>query len=242
MKRMILGVAAALMLSAGPAVADGLPSKGSIKAAPAAAGPNWNGFYVGVGIGAGAVVHDVSVEQKDKYCNWWKCSPWYESSSSIDGIGGEGIFGTVTLGYDRVVRPGWVAGVFADYDFSDISTDISVNGVSGSLDHTYSWAVGARLGFLTNPSTLLYGTAGYAQAEFDFGGGSSPTFDGYFVGAGIETFLRDNWTLRLEYRYTQLSEENIFTDDKGLHRTQIDFEPSMHTARVVLSYKFGHRD
>jgi len=46
MKRLILGVAAALLLSAGPAIADGMPTKGSIKSAPAAAGPNWNGFYL----------------------------------------------------------------------------------------------------------------------------------------------------------------------------------------------------
>src|SRR5262245_13900100 len=59
MMRLILGVATALLLSAGPAAADGLPSKGQVRA-PVAAGPNWNGFYVGLGIGAGAVVHDLS--------------------------------------------------------------------------------------------------------------------------------------------------------------------------------------
>src|SRR5262245_30331128 len=50
MKRLILGVAAALLLSTGPAAADGLPSKGRAAAPVASAGPNWNGFYLGVGI------------------------------------------------------------------------------------------------------------------------------------------------------------------------------------------------
>jgi|SRR5262245_32391726 outer membrane immunogenic protein len=232
MMRLVLGVAAALTLSAGPAVADGMPTKGSIKAAPVAAGPNWNGFYVGVGIGAGAVVHDVDITEKKRPCDYEYCPPSKENSFSLDGLGGEGLFGTVTLGYDRVIRPGWVGGVFADYDFSDISTDSDI----GSIDHSYSWAIGARLGFLTNPGTLIYGTVGYTQAEFDISGLGSQTHDGYFVGAGIETFLRDNWTLKLEYRYSDFGSETVF-DDRFV---RVELDPSIHTARLVLSYKFGH--
>jgi outer membrane immunogenic protein len=228
MKRLILGVAAALMLSAGPAAADGMRTKGSIKSAPAAAGPNWNGFYVGAGFGVGAVVHDVSVSERN-YEPYGDES--YRSVFGFDGIGGEGAFGTVSLGYDRVIRPGWVGGVFVDYDFSGISTDSDI----GSIDHDSSWALGARLGVLANPSTLLYATGGYTQAEFDISGLGSQTYDGYFVGAGVETFLHQNWTLKLEYRFSQFGDETILDD--GI---KVDLEPSIHTARVVLSYKFGH--
>jgi outer membrane immunogenic protein len=225
MKRLILGVAAALGLSAGQAAADGLPSKGHVRAPVTEAGPNWNGFYVGVGIGAGAVVHDVDVRVGDR-------DKPKEELFSLDGIGGEGIFGSVTLGYDRVIRPGWVAGVFTDVDFSGISSDVA----GADIDHDYSWSVGGRLGFLTSPSTLVYGTAGYTRAEFDVSGLGSETFDGYFVGAGIETFLRDNWTLKLEYRYSDFGSETVF--DVGFLSVELD--PSIHTARLVLSYKFGH--
>jgi outer membrane immunogenic protein len=233
MKRLILGVAAALILSAGQAAADGLPSKGHVKSAAAEAAPNWNGFYLGVGIGAGAFRADkpVSIEG-------------YELANTE--FGGEGVFGTVTVGYDRVIRPGWVAGVFADYDFgSSMSSDSDLLLIGPfSIDHNFSWAIGARLGFLTNPGTLLYGTVGYTQAEFEPsarylpGFFKSPTFDGYFVGAGVETFLRDNWTLKLEYRYSKFDDETIFSYD-GL---KADLDPSTHTARLVLSYKFDHRD
>jgi outer membrane immunogenic protein len=246
MMRLILGVAAALILSAGQAAADGLPSKGSVRAAPeAAAAPNWNGFYVGVGIGAGAVVHDVSVSA---YRDYEDIKPESLDGGGgtlfgIDGIGGEGVFGTVTVGYDRVIRPGWVAGVFADYDFgSNISTDVSFLGARASIDHDHSWSIGGRLGFLTSPSTLVYGTAGYTQAEFDYFGVLSKTFNGYFVGAGIESFLRDNWTLKLEYRFSQFNSETLDSGYYGGYVFRVDDEPSMHTARLVLSYKFGHRD
>ncbi|MFL5007274.1 MAG: outer membrane protein, partial [Microvirga sp.] len=222
MKRLFVGVAAAFMLMTGQAAAEGLAPPSRI-AAPGPIGPNWNGFYVGAGIGAGAVVHDYTVDCY--YCG--------HARSETTDFGGEGVFGTVTVGYDRVIRPGWVAGAFADYDFgSTISTEIS----GDSIDHNHSWSVGGRLGFLSSPSTLIYGTAGYTQAEFDFGA-TSKTFDGYFVGAGIETFLRQNWTLKLEYRFSQFDEQTIF-DTR--YCDEFD-EASMHTARLVLSYKFGHR-
>jgi outer membrane immunogenic protein len=241
MKRLVLGVAAALMLTAGQAAADGLPSKGRVKA-PEAATPTWSGFYVGVGVGAGAVVHDLTVTQQD-YCGYDSycpalSAPSYGNSFNFDGIGGEGIFGTIAIGYDHVIRPGWVGGVFADYDFSGISTDISLNGEGLSLDHTSSWSVGGRLGVLVNPTTLLYGAAGYTQAEFDFGPLGSPTFSGYFVGAGIETFLRQSLTLKLEYRFSQFDSENLLE----VYGTRVDLEPSMHSARLVLSYKLPHHD
>src|SRR5687768_13277781 len=132
MKRYFGGVAAAFMLfTAGQAAAEGLPPTSRI-AAPVPVGPNWNGFYLGVGIGAGSVVHDLSASCTNEYC-------WGSTTDTLNfnGIGGEGVFGTVTVGYDRVIRPGWVAGVFADYDFgSNISADISISGLgSASLDH-----------------------------------------------------------------------------------------------------------
>jgi outer membrane immunogenic protein len=234
MKRLILGVAAALLLSASPAVADGLPSKGSIKAAPAAAGPNWNGFYAGVGIGAGALVADKPVTGHH-YDYEEDVLQSYRIGSTE--FGGEGAFGIVTIGYDRVLRPGWVGGVFADFDFgSSISSEVNFFSRSASIDQNHSWAIGARLGFLTSPGTLIYGNVGYTQTDLDIFDFGSETFDGYFVGAGIETFLRDNWTLKLEYRYSDFGEETVF--DGRFASAELD--PSTHTARLVLSYKFGH--
>jgi outer membrane immunogenic protein len=240
MKRLLVGVAAAFILTAGQAAAEGLAPPSRI-AAPGPIGPNWNGFYVGVGIGAGALVAEKSLYkqlcERDGYCGPWVPSEVVPVSTT--DYGGEGIFGTVALGFDRVIRPGWVAGAFVDYDFG---STISSGSGSFSIDHNYSWAVGGRLGFLANPSTLIYGTAGYTQAEFETSPQSfkSPTFAGYFVGAGIETFLRENWTLKLEYRYSDFGSETIneLEDcwDKGS-----DLDPSTHTARLVLSYRFGHR-
>jgi len=247
MKRAILGVAAVLILGAAPALADGLPSKGRIKQTESAPAPSWTGFYIGGGIGAGAVVHDLSASERlveIPEAALAKPDGGEHNVLNLDGVGGEGIFGTVIIGYDRLIRPGWVAGVFADFDFSGISTDLNVpHRFSASLDHQNTWSVGARLGMLTSPTTLWYATAGYTQAEFDVSsskniyGLSSPTFQGYFVGGGVESILHGNWSLRLEYRFSQFDSETIYND--GL---RVDLEPSMHTARLLLTYKFGDRD
>lgn len=217
MKQLTLGVMAALMLSAGQAAADGLPSRGHIRGpAIEGAAPNWNGLYLGVGIGAGAASF---VEDDD------------------DPVNGHGAFGTVTVGYDREIRPGVVAGVFADFDYSGITAP-NADDRTG-LQH--AWSIGGRLGYLENPATLMYATGGYTQARSDLGFGNiggAHTFDGYFVGAGVETFLRQNWTLKLEYRLSH-TQGTLPHEGQG-HSHDYDIEE--HSGRLVLSYRFGQRD
>jgi outer membrane immunogenic protein len=218
---------------------------------------------------------------------------------NFDGIGGEGVFGTIQAGYDWHVKPRVVFGLFGDFDFSAISTefdfDAGIDGNnflsgSGELDMNWMWTLGARLGFLATPDTLVYLLAGYTQADFDdpsfsasmnpeyaegyFNGnkgmlasvrvgGEGPSFDdpnvdldtfsGFTVGVGMETRLDHNWGLKLEYRFTQLQAEEVFSLSGGWESgcnspcsdfnqvgVSADLEPSIHTGRVVLTYRFNH--
>ena len=232
-----------------------------------------------------------------------KCSEpnWAGAGNpNFDGIGGEGIFGTLQAGYDWHVKPRVVFGLFGDFDFSAISTefdfDAGINGDnflsgSGELDMNWMWTIGARLGFLATPDTLVYLLAGYTQADFDDpsfsasmneeyarrhfkgheeiltsfnvgGDGLSfddptvdlDTFSGFTVGVGMETRLDHNWGLKLEYRFTQLQAEEVFSwtgefpsacdecrsyaehNEVGI---TADLEPSIHTGRVALTYRFN---
>jgi outer membrane immunogenic protein len=236
MKKILLGVAVAIALGAGTAAADGIDRRPSPIAAPQPIyAPTWSGFYIGAGIGAGAVVHDLDISADGG------------SLLNFNGIGGEGIFGTAIIGADWQIGSKAVVGVFADYDFSDISTDLTVlDGLfRASIDHNNSWSVGARLGWLATPSTLIYALGGYTEAEFEASArtdgvnlfSADKTFSGYFVGAGIDTRLgATNWFARLEYRYTEFDSESIFSVDDVLN---VDIEPSMHTGRLTLTYKFN---
>jgi outer membrane immunogenic protein len=206
MKRMVAGFALALALSGSAAFADGM-----VKAGPAYSAPTWSGFYIGAGAGGAAVVYDVDL--------------------GLGNFGGEGFFGTVTVGYDHQINSRWVVGIFADYDFgSNIKAD-SIFGVTGELKNT--WAVGGRLGVQTSPTTLWYGTAGYTQAEVDLNIPIGvPTFSGYFLGLGAESQLGGGWSVKGEYRFSQFDSEDIIG---------VDVEPTIHSFRAVLSYKFGDR-
>ncbi len=195
MKKIVLGSIAALCLLTAPALADGYARRPAPGLPIYDATPSWSGFYLGAGIGAGALVDDVTFGL-----------PAVGSVNS-DGIGGQGIFGTALLGYDHQFGA-FVLGVFADYDFSGISSDFSALGLfNASLDHNHSWAAGARFGFLSSPRSLWYGTAGYTQAEFGIsssvGSFDLGEFGGYFVGVGVESQIGGGWAIRGEYRFSQ---------------------------------------
>jgi outer membrane immunogenic protein len=215
MKKLILAVAGAMSLLSSAALADGMGSKGAVACCDAAR--PWTGFYVGIGGGVGSGVGKLSGE-----------------GESFDGLGAEGVFGTVMVGYDRMLTSRIVAGVFADYDFvSNVSTDFPFG---ASIEQKNTWSVGARLGMLTSPTTLWYGTAGYSHTEFDFKGASLslPDFNGYFLGAGVESQLQGGWGVRAEYRFTQYGSEEIFPG--------LSAEPSTHAGRIALTYKWGREE
>jgi outer membrane immunogenic protein len=210
MYKTMLALIGGLTLLSGAAVADGMASRKAAACCDAAR--PWTGFYIGIGAGAGAVVTELS-----------------DGFDSFNGIGSEGVFGTVVVGYDRQLTSRIVGGIFADYDFaSNASTDF--DGIS--IDQKNTFSIGARLGVLTSPTTLWYGTAGYTQTEFDLRG--LPDFKGYFVGGGVESQLVGGWNLRAEYRFSQFDSERIFEE--------LSAEPSSHTARVALTYKWGREE
>jgi len=287
MRKLLLGAVAAAYLGAGGTAL----ANGSLKDIPEPLPPviTWTGFYIGGGIGAGAVVHELDANAfADKYyyeggCSLHSVCESYSSSDLIsenlldaslnfDGIGGEGVFGTLQIGYDWQFDTRGVFGFFADADLSGIETDLDFSASSGGetflsgdgeVDMDWMWTIGARLGYLATPDTLIYFLIGYTQAEFDdpslninFGDSSETfstsldTFSGVSVGLGMETRLDANWGLKLEYRFTQLSDEQLFSISENDYNDEYqyeyveygasaDLEPSIHTARVLLTYRFN---
>lgn len=205
---------------------------------------NWTGVSVGVGIGAGAAVHDLTIVPTVPV-------PF---SAGFDGIGGEGVLGTVSLGADYQFARSWVIGAFVDYDFTDIETTLGINAfgttINGAIRLDDMWTVGGRIGYLTSPTTLVYGLVGYTHANVDditftaTPGGSLtigvPSFDGWSVGGGMETSLAKNLTLKGEYRYTELDRGSLDLSVIGAGLPiDIGLEPSIHSGRLSINYKFN---
>jgi len=239
----------------------------------------WDGLYVGVGAGTGAFNPSTTAEVSrsgtlECRCegNAWHLLEVLDPYSEGAAFGGDDwdVFGTVQIGYDRVFHQRLLVGAFADFDFNTGDRE-SYHWESGweSLDADiklkHVWNIGARLGVLVTPRMLLYGVGGYSRASVD--GSVVATFDpwiepvalsapdkldGYFVGGGGELKLRSNVSLKLEYRYTDLSGSSasasgtrqltITQDCCALRLTEhlgaaANFDSEIHSVRASLVLK-----
>ncbi|TXH80836.1 MAG: porin family protein [Rhizobium sp.] len=151
---------------------------------------NWSGFYIG---GAGQ----------------WNAGHFNHNGNSY-GFGGQAF-----TGYNW--QQGQIVyGVEGDLGYSDSDNTrnglTAKNGVNGS--------VRGRIGYDFNPF-MLYGTAGLALGQnklSDATSSESKTAVGYTVGAGAETFITNNITARLEYRYTDYGKKDFNLDSGRFSR------------------------
>jgi len=198
-----------------------------------ASGFNWSGVYVGFGVGAGANVHKLSSD--------------FIPGLSLNGIGGEGVYGQVTVGYDYMVSQRFLLGGLIDAHVGSIKTSLDVAGLSADIKETYGFDVGVRAGYLLTPNTLGYVLGGYAWQKYKLDtniGGFGLDWDqgGYFVGAGVETAINNNWTLRGEYRYTRFSTNDNLLSQFGAPDGALNLDTSRHTFELAASYRFNAND
>jgi outer membrane immunogenic protein len=198
--------------------------------------PAWTGFYVGVNAGY----------------SWGRSHTDYSAVSANNGFIPEttsdavtmnGAIGGGQLGYNYQFSPNYVAGLEADIQASGErgrgNPLICQNPLAcdfGNINDSYTekleWfgTVRGRLGYLSTPNVLLYGTGGFAYGElrrddsyiyssFFFcnsppagAGACTPQSNstsaikpGWTIGAGIEAKLWGNWTGRIEYLYMDLA-------------------------------------
>ncbi|QQO18158.1 autotransporter domain-containing protein [Bradyrhizobium diazoefficiens] len=223
MKRLTIALAAAAAFS-GSATAADLGARPLKAVALPVTTANWTGFYVFGGVGGGLWSADSNVLSSGPPA----VAPAGTPFTRDQRLGGSGWFGTVGAGYDWQFNGGWVAGVFADGQFGNISgtiadpfSDFSPTGREKL--HT-SYAAGARLGHLVAPNVLSYVNAGYSGSDWSgstlsvstIGGFfpvgtpllTTPSFhrDGWFIGGGVENSLNifgisaPGWFMKTEYR------------------------------------------
>lgn len=192
-------------------------------------GFNWSGIYVGFGVGAGANVHELSSD--------------FLPGFSLNGIGGEGVYGELTVGYDYMVSPRFLIGGLLDAHVGNIETTLDVAGFNASVQETYGFDAGLRAGYLLTPNTLGYVLGGYSWQKYklDTNAGFDLDWDqsGYFVGAGLETAVNSNWTIKTEYRYTRFGTNDDLLSEFGAPDGALNLDTSRHTFQVAANYRFG---
>jgi outer membrane immunogenic protein len=259
MKKLLIASIASFALTVGAAQAAdmGMPMKAPMAPAPVW---SWTGFYFGGGFGYG--IYDLGT------------TPVGAAGPLVGTFdnGGHGWTGQVKAGFDyEFASPlgglgNIVAGVFADYDPSDLKGNFSsgiatapANPIDGQEKINSSWAVGGRIGYLVTPTVLTYFNGGYTNEHlgalnargFGIPGGvgtinfNSHNQGGWFTGGGIEapvTFLPIHGLFfYTEYRYSYFNATTlpVTTTGLGAPLTGITVKSNVQTVVSGLDYRFN---
>jgi outer membrane immunogenic protein len=278
MRRMFLKLIAATSLGTMAVSIASAADMGVVRKAPPppAAVASWSGLYLGLGFGTSSTRTDAAVTAHtlggvDVLAQ--TCA----NAAPLGGcFSGEPLNDTAFrinpyVGFNWQIAPQWVVGIEADAGFGNKTTTINgmrypaTSTVSGLAADSFSvktsWDASARgrVGFLPDPSVLLYATGGAAWLHVEStsncstgfacgAGGLSPavitdarTKTGWTVGGGLEAMLWANWIARAEYRYADfgtISHTDTRIDAGVAEVVSYDVRVRTHTATFGLAYKF----
>ena len=145
----------------------------------------------------------------------------------------DAVVGGVFAGYDHEVLPNVVLGAEAGFSLGQ-GDRVGPQGADNVvLDPRYSFDASVRAGYVLGERNLLYVRGGYANLRGrltqDVDGVAVPTsdtYDGWFVGGGVERKLLDNVSTRIEYRYSDFGDDY----DLGKHER--------HQVLAGVAYRF----
>lgn len=185
---------------------------------------NWTGFYVGGALGAGAIADKLDLE----------------GMVTMAGLGGQGLLGELSVGYDREFNGMWVAGLQLGARYSGMTTSIIDSPeLNYEAKADYGFDVLARVGAKVNEATLAYALAGYSWqhvteklSDVDSSYKTDWGMNGFSVGGGLETAVTDKMAVNLEYRYSKF-------EGKGYEDGMLELTPAFHTVRLGAKYKLN---
>lgn len=208
-----------LLLAAGGAMAADVVE--APPPAPVAEIPlfTWTGGYVG--IQGGYAWGDASVTDPDLPVN----------GESANG----GMLGGF-IGYNWQAGSNFVIGAEGDINALWNDQDVDFGGTTLSVGNDYLASIRGRLGYAWDRA-LIFGTAGVAftnlSADTDVGPfniSASDDFTGWTIGAGVDYAFTDNWFGRLEYRYYDFGDSDLFENT--------NFDVHFNTVTVGVAYKW----
>jgi len=215
--------------------------------------PVW-GFYFGGGVCYDWADFDIEKNIYKKKWNRELQQKEYVLKHTFDlfDISAEAPCLTATIGYDYQIDQLFVIGIFASYDWQLDEKRGDVTKEKHNKTFTLATAaigdiatVGGRAGVLVQPDLLVYLLLGYSWSNASFqvfppwGPGASGSVSGPTIGAGIEKLFHNNWSARLEYRYTDFGK--LSTGLNQIWYTKYYWEKTAHitdqSVRLVLTYR-----
>ena len=262
MKKLLLATSALVVL-AGPAFSADLPSRKEA-ALPPPPPPMWTGFYAGLNAGYNFGTN-ANANSQNLGGNWTsRLGPAFSIPNLApivldlnDSPNQDGFIGGAQFGYNYQYGSNFVLGVETDIQGAGIrGSNSGLNAASLAPSPTwpangntlyggntfvqagidYLGTVRGRLGYLVNPTLLLYGTGGFAyggawanvtqQAATNVpsypiaggvlistigGGHQNQLLTGWTAGGGLEWMFMSNWSLKGEALYWDLGRMNVNT-------------------------------
>jgi len=211
---------------------------------------DWAGAYGGASIGYSGLSDDVV--GLDYYLSGRRISHGTDlGATDIKGP----TFG-LNLGY-RWQRQNWVFGPELWIEGGNVKADDDIvykgeaNGVQidveGNLESKLKSLVGLQFktGYLVNPETLVYGTAGVVRGKFELTAtnprGSlteSYSSSGYTLGLGAERKIRDNLSVYGEWQYRDFGRTDVLFDLGQGEVLDTIATPVHHNIKMGLNFKF----
>jgi outer membrane immunogenic protein len=163
---------------------------------------------------------------------------------SLDGV----TYGAV-VGYDAPVgdnlRLGAEASIgdsTAKFDTNNSAPNVfNLNHVSADRD-IY---VGARIGYVMSPRTMVYAKAGYTNARFGLQGSDGTVSlnqrldtDGYRLGAGLEYAVGRNAYIGAEYRYSNYSKGEFDFNGNTPDTSRFNIDTDRHQVVATAGVRF----
>lgn len=146
-------------------------------------------------------------------------------------------------------RGQWVYGPELGVEFGKIDAkkdgideDGDYSAIESKVNHILSLRI--KGGYLVNPQTLVFGTAGAVRGDFDYklaGPDGSATegysANGYSVGLGVERKLTERLSLTGEWEYRNFGKTKITYTD-GVDSLTTNATPEHHNVKLGLNFSF----
>ena len=159
---------------------------------------SFSGPYIGLGVGLGMRNHDISI-----------------SPLSFDGVGADGPYGEIFLGWQHQFQNNWLLGIEGAITYDDITTEAGIAG-AGSLEakhkNNLTYLAGVKVGRTVTERALLYVMPYWRWMEMDVNITGAPTFnqsyDGPGAQIGLDVAATDNFIVSVYGRGTFYGDEN----------------------------------